>query len=120
MASGFTVSVREDDSLRTASGLTIADAPCDAGGCLNTPSTAAVWVTNTNPGLGISCAQAATSTSCWTASPNWVDGTRWAPIANEGKNTYDGVTSAPAFFGGAVLDVADDAHQHLSAMNSSR
>jgi hypothetical protein len=29
-------------------------------------------------------------------------------------------TSAPAFFGGAVLDVAEAVRQHLSAMNSSR
>src|SRR5437870_1362929 len=29
-------------------------------------------------------------------------------------------TSAPAFFGGAVLDVAGDVRQHVSAMNSSR
>jgi hypothetical protein len=27
-------------------------------------------------------------------------------------------TSAPAFFGGAVLDVAGDVRQHVSAMNS--
>lgn len=29
-------------------------------------------------------------------------------------------SSAPVFFGGAVLDVADDVRQHLSAMNSNR
>ena len=28
--------------------------------------------------------------------------------------------STPAFFGGAVWDVADNVRQHLSAMNSSR
>jgi hypothetical protein len=98
--SGFTVSVREDHSLRTPSGLTVADTGCDANGCLNTPSTAAAWVTNTNPGLGISCANAATSASCWTANPNWINGTRWAPIANEGENNPTGGTQTPAIFSG--------------------
>jgi hypothetical protein len=97
---GYTVAVREDHSLHTASGLTIADTACDANGCLNTPSTAAAWVTNTNPGLGISCAQAATSASCWTANPNWINGTRWAPIANEGENNPTGGTETPAIFSG--------------------
>jgi hypothetical protein len=97
---GFTVAVREDHSLRTASGLAIADTGCDASGCLNTPSTAAAWVTNTNPGLGISCANAATSSSCWTANPNWVNGTKWAPLANEGENNPTGGTQTPAIFSG--------------------
>ena len=29
-------------------------------------------------------------------------------------------TSAPVFFGGAVLDVADDVRQHLSTMTNNR
>ena len=58
------------------------------------------WVTNTNSGLGISCALAATSASCWTASPNWANGTKWAPIANEGKNNPTGGTQTPAVFSG--------------------
>lgn len=29
-------------------------------------------------------------------------------------------TAAPAYFGGAILDVADDVRQQLSALNSSR
>ena len=97
---GYTIAVREDHSLRTPSGLTIADTGCDGSGCLNTPSTAAAWVTNTNSGLGISCAHSATSQSCWTASPNWINGTRWAPIASEGKNNPTGGAQTPAIFSG--------------------
>ena len=97
---GYTLSVREDHSLRTASGLIIADTGCDASGCLNTPSTAAAWVTNTNSGLGISCAQAATSTSCSTVNPNWANGTHWSPIANEGSNNPIGGAETPAIFSG--------------------
>jgi hypothetical protein len=97
---GFTVAVREDHPLRTAGGTPIADTACDGSGCLNTPSTAAAWVTNTNSGLGISCAHSTTSQSCWTANPNWVNGTRWAPIASEGKNNPTGGTQTPAIFSG--------------------
>jgi hypothetical protein len=97
---GYTITTREDHSLRTASGLAIADTGCDANGCLNTPSTAAAWVTNTNSGLGISCANAATSASCWTVNPNWINGTRWAPLASEGNTNSTGGTQTPAVFSG--------------------
>jgi hypothetical protein len=47
------------------------------------------------------------------------NGITWDVVALYPKNLRWG-TSAPVFFGGAVLDVADDVRQHLSAMNSSR
>jgi hypothetical protein len=47
------------------------------------------------------------------------NGIVWDVVALYPKNTQWG-TSAPVFFGGAVLDVADDVRQRPSAMNSSR